>query len=521
MYPNPSPPGKKNKKYTRFPKLKVINTMPFLSGILLSLALLNLLLVTTVFVIYGYFQVTGRILPGVYVEGLKLGHLTTTEAAIEIYNNFNRDNKILITDGIHQMYIRLDEIGINVDPIETANNAFDFGHGEDLFQDITNLFKALFNKTNQAVVVKFNIQQGRQGLEALVPYMSLAPIDATVELKGTEFVAVEGQLGYTINLEESLKEINSNLLDIIHNKNFQVKLMPVLPRVTDVSDAIIQGQEFLSKPFDIKAYDPITNEEFNWIVPKETIATWITIGTSELGPTIRLNPPKIAAYLDTLDVNLGSDLAIKGDLYADEVASAFESNTTPTILFNHKQTSYTVQPGDTLLKIGWKLGFPYWMIIKANPNINPEELISGELLTIPSKDALLPYPVIKNKRIVISISKQRLWVYENGELLSKHIISTGMDRSPTQPGVFQVQTHEKSAYASVWDLTMPNFLGIYEAWPGFMNGIHGLPTLSNGRRLWENVLGRPASYGCIIMKLDAAEWLYNWAEQGVVVEIQE
>ena len=50
-------------------KIRALNAMPFLSGILLSLALLNLLLVTIVFALYGYFQFTGRILPGVYVEG--------------------------------------------------------------------------------------------------------------------------------------------------------------------------------------------------------------------------------------------------------------------------------------------------------------------------------------------------------------------------------------------------------------------------------------------------------------------
>jgi len=53
-----------------------------------------------------------------------------------------------------------------------------------------------------------------------------------------------------------------------------------------------------------------------------------------------------------------------------------------------------------------------------------------------------------------------------------------------------------------------------------MNGIHGLPTLSNGTRLWANVLGQPASYGCIILALDDAKWLYKWAEDGVVVEIR-
>jgi len=37
--------------------------------------------------------------------------------------------------------------------------------------------------------------------------------------------------------------------------------------------------------------------------------------------------------------------------------------------------------------------------------------------------------------------------------------------------------------------------------------------------LWANVLGQPASYGCIIMDLASGEALYNWAENGVVVEI--
>jgi len=141
-------------------------------------------------------------------------------------------------------------------------------------------------------------------------------------------------------------------------------------------------------------------------------------------------------------------------------------------------------------------------------------------LNIPSKDDLLPLPVVPNKRIIISITHQRLQVYENGQQIAVHKISTGIDRSPTQPGVFQVQEHEMNAYASVWDLYMPHWLGIYEAWPGFMNGIHGLPTLSNGRRLWANILGSPASYGCIILDLPAAEWLYGWAEEGVVVEIR-
>ena len=159
------------------------------------------------------------------------------------------------------------------------------------------------------------------------------------------------------------------------------------------------------------------------------------------------------------------------------------------------------------------------MILRANPDVDPDALLIGAELVVPSKDELLPIPIIPNKRIVLSINKQRMWIYENGERIRTFVISTGIDRSPTQPGVFQVQSHKKNAYASVWDLHMPHFLGVYEAWPGFMNGIHGLPTLSSGQRLWANILGRPASYGCIILDLGAAKWLYEWAEEGVIVEI--
>ena len=64
------------------------------------------------------------------------------------------------------------------------------------------------------------------------------------------------------------------------------------------------------------------------------------------------------------------------------------------------------------------------------------------------------------------------------------------------------------------------FRSIYHATPNLLNGIHGLPLLSSGARLWANVLGQPASYGCVILDLEAAEHLYGWAEDGVVVEIR-
>jgi LysM repeat protein len=268
-------------------------------------------------------------------------------------------------------------------------------------------------------------------------------------------------------------------------------------------------------------YDPIQDERTDWTATPELIATWLAVEENGEELEVVVDEQDVAAYLDTLNEALGAGRYLDAGESVDALTEALRDQSPASLIVSHEPTAYVVQPGDTLTSISWQVGIPYWHILEANPGVEANTISTGQELAIPSVDDMLPLPVIENKRIVVSISQQRMWAYEDGKLLYENVISTGIDRSPTQPGYFQVQTHDLNAYASIWDLTMPNFLGIYEAWPGFYNGFHGLPTLSNGQILWADVLGRPASYGCIILDLDAAEQLYQWADDGVVVEIQE
>ena len=202
-----------------------------------------------------------------------------------------------------------------------------------------------------------------------------------------------------------------------------------------------------------------------------------------------------------------------------DLTQFWQGGKTLQLTVRHLPTTYTVAAGDTLWNIARKVEVQYWMILKANPGVSDAALRTGQVLQIPSKNDMVPLPVVMGKRIVISISQQRMWTYENGSLRKEYVISTGISSSPTMPGVYQVQSHIENAYAANWDLWMPDFLGIYEAVPGFWNGIHGLPVMSNGVRLWANVLGQPITYGCILMDLKDGHDVYNWAEEGVVVEI--
>jgi len=139
-------------------------------------------------------------------------------------------------------------------------------------------------------------------------------------------------------------------------------------------------------------------------------------------------------------------------------------------------------------------------------------LISGEFIQpeVPSSS--------NEKLIVVDISEQHLYAYQGGVLVFSFIASTGIGNS-TRIGSFSVLEKIPNAYGATWNIWMPNWLGIY--WSGSLqNGIHALPILSGGARLWAGYLGRPISFGCVVLGVEEAQLLYDWADMGTPVVIQ-
>jgi LysM repeat protein len=186
---------------------------------------------------------------------------------------------------------------------------------------------------------------------------------------------------------------------------------------------------------------------------------------------------------------------------------------------------YTVQRGDNVSSIAVRHGVTAWAIVQANHLANPNFIYVGQRLTIPGASTPAPppgpasQPTVSNKRILIDLSEQRMYVYQAGQLLHTWVVSTGVDGAETIPGHFKVLNKIPTAYAYTWGLQMPYWLGIY--WAGSLqNGIHALPIMANGELLWEGHLGERVSYGCIILSTENARTLYNWAELGTPVDIQ-
>jgi LysM repeat protein len=190
-------------------------------------------------------------------------------------------------------------------------------------------------------------------------------------------------------------------------------------------------------------------------------------------------------------------------------------------------TAHVVQAGETLTSIATRYGTTSWVLAQVNNLSNPSLLFSGQTLTIPAPNALSSTsdPVrnpnaATGKHIIVDVSDQRTYVYENGQLKWTFVVSTGIPGRATWRGEFRIQNKLPNAYASTWDLQMPYWLGFYWAGP-LQNGFHALPILSNGVRLWEGLLGTPASYGCVILSTEDAPLLYDWADIGTPVTVRD
>lgn len=474
---------------------------------------------------YVYFHSNNVILPGVQVGELELGGFTLGEAEQLIDAKWNLVDDILVIDlddPIRSWEGKASSFGLSVDAQSTALLAYHQGRGGQGLESIMNMLSVLRAGRLIEAMVSFDAVLAKAHIEALSDQFNLPSQNDSIVMQGRSFIVEEARDGRSVDVLASLDLLIDDPATILLEHRMIPLVMAPIPAERYTTQAAVEKlHNLVDADVSLHAYDPVSDEHFRWSPKDSEFEAWVDIEPKDNEIQVTLVHEPMRAYVDGLNATLGAQRSIDVDLALAEILNQLSGAGGEPILVSYKPSSYVVQPGDNLVSISFEVGMPYWKLNEANEDLARRGLVVGEDLIVPPKDDMLDLPIIVEKRIVISIREQRMWVYEAGELLHEHVISTGIPNSPTLPGIFQINSHFENAYASIWDLTMPHFMGIYDAVPGLTNGIHGLPLLSSGRRLWADVLGNPASYGCIILDLDAAEHLFYWAEEGVVVEIRE
>jgi len=141
-----------------------------------------------------------------------------------------------------------------------------------------------------------------------------------------------------------------------------------------------------------------------------------------------------------------------------------------------------------------------------------QEVYSGYDPTNPDPGARYPA-----KRIQIGIKEQRLRISFGTVILEEYPVSTGTLKYPTPLGAFKVDNKAGRAWSARWGLWMPWWMSLRHG--NF--GIHELPEWPGGFKEGVNHLGQRVSHGCIRLGVGPAKLVYDWADLGTPVQIQQ
>ena len=122
-----------------------------------------------------------------------------------------------------------------------------------------------------------------------------------------------------------------------------------------------------------------------------------------------------------------------------------------------ESTTYVVQAGEGLAQIANRFGVSWVDIANANGIANANQIYAGQTLTIPgvvadagagggsaqtvsafSQFAPAPPTIFVGKQVVVDLSDQMLYAYQDGVLVRSVRVSTGLPNTPTVQGDYKV-----------------------------------------------------------------------------------
>lgn len=138
--------------------------------------------------------------------------------------------------------------------------------------------------------------------------------------------------------------------------------------------------------------------------------------------------------------------------------------------------------------------------------------------------------VVEYRRIVVSLSQQRLWAYDGNRVVLTTLVTTGNRALPTPAGTYHVMAkYHPYKFISPWPKSSPYYYppspvnwALYFRSGGYF--IHDSPWRSAYGPGTNSVLGTPGqnytgSHGCVNVPESVMQQLYDWAQIGTTVQV--
>jgi len=414
------------------------------------------------------------IAPGTSIAGVSVGGMTPGAAADAVSARL-AETTLVITGPDGDVEVTGAELAASVRARELANEAFDAHPMWNPTQ--------WFSEPEQAVV-QLDPDVAKAVLRDAAPSLYTDPVDAQLafDAESGSYVVTPAILGTGIDVDA----VRTALQDAFDSGQTHVEFDPVAAPIdaetqTYVADATAYR---LNTMLDSMGFY-IGGER---VVPidRALAASWITLGDGPRGTfSIEVDQEAIDAFVETLPALVNRE----------PVNATVVTNSSGTVL----RTLTEGVEGRTLESTdGIAAAF-------AEQIQNANGVYELPMTTIPFTTTALA------RTIEVNLSTQRAYLYENGNLVSSHVISSGLPGSATPTGHFTVNGYSRIQSMGCFEGAPYCVRDVpWVTWFAPDIGFHGANSLRSS-------LGYPQSHGCVNMWDNEARFVYEWSAYGTEV----
>ncbi|QPC84861.1 L,D-transpeptidase family protein [Phototrophicus methaneseepsis] len=496
--------------YARDTVWHLINRSPLLK-------LIPLVIIAILGIVWLVSQFSGQIPPNVWAMGVPLGGRSLEEAQAALLEKWANEEINIRLDGETFARVAPSELGLQLDAEAIVAEAQEQGIAGIPFG------------VSIEPVVSINAGTTQAYLLNQIDAVYIPPYDAGFAWENDRLISMSGTPSRELDVSATLDLIQFDPLAIYEKGQLDLQTNQTAPSSFDATPYVDAAYRLINNGLILTGYDPFIDEYKQWGTNKNYLTQMLAVGPAGLA----LREDRFQDLINVVNGELAQSEQPRylefdeAQLAVEEAITSGESEA--NVRIRYLPHEYVVESGDRGYSIARKNGMPFTLIEQANTDIDLDVLSVGDVITIPSRDAVVPFEPILGKRIVVDLDRKWLVGFENGEIAFDWQISTGMPQAPTSPGIFQILSKTEEAVGSSSDLCNSNgvcgqwrmeyFMGIYDVAENLTNGFHGIVHLANGGLLGDGAVGAQNTYGCVMSTQANSEFLYQWANEGTVVEI--
>jgi len=159
---------------------------------------------------------------------------------------------------------------------------------------------------------------------------------------------------------------------------------------------------------------------------------------------------------------------------------------------------------------GWVAG---WVVRAFNvdsvPQVEPP-VVERAVEPTPLPPPTVPGEIDEARWIDVDLTHQTLTAYEGRTPVRTTLVSTGLPNTPTPTGQYRIWVkfrYDDMEGPGYYLADVPYVMYFYGGY-----GLHGT--------FWHANFGKQMSHGCVNLPTTEAEWLFNWADVGTLVNIR-